>query len=353
MTIEEMKAKGLVLFECISGSRAHGLATQDSDTDIRGVFYLPKEQFYWLTYIPQISNETNDIVYYELGRFVELLSKNNPNILELLATPEEFVLYKHPVLEKIRLEDFLSKLTKDAFAGYALSQVKKAKGLNKKVFHPMDRERKELLDFCYVLDGEKTVTLKNWLTRNNKQQTQCGLAKVDHMKGLYALYWDADANKGYKGIVRLDASNQVCLSSIPKNEPMEAYLLCKMDEYSIYCKQYKEYWDWMEKRNETRYQTTVKHGGGYDSKNMMHTMRLLLIARDIVKHGTLQVFTPYRAELLKIKAGHYTYEELLQKVAVLHEEIEQLYAVSSLMEKPEIVKIEKLLVEMRSEIYDG
>ncbi|MDH6601611.1 putative nucleotidyltransferase [Myroides gitamensis] len=147
MTIDEMKAQELVLFECISGSRAYGLATKDSDTDIRGVFYLPKEQFYGLNYIPQISNETNDIVYYELGRFIELLRKNNPNILELLATPEEFVLFKHPIFDKIRLEDFLSKLTKEAFAGYAMSQVKKAKGLNKKVFHPMDKQRKELLDF--------------------------------------------------------------------------------------------------------------------------------------------------------------------------------------------------------------
>jgi hypothetical protein len=36
---------------------------------------LPKDQFYGLQYIPQVSNETNDEVYYELGRFVELLIK--------------------------------------------------------------------------------------------------------------------------------------------------------------------------------------------------------------------------------------------------------------------------------------
>lgn len=30
---------------------------------------------------------TDDIVYYELGRFVELLLQNNPNMMELLATP--------------------------------------------------------------------------------------------------------------------------------------------------------------------------------------------------------------------------------------------------------------------------
>ena len=80
MTVGEIKNRGLLLFECISGSRAYGLDTAKSDTDMKGVFYLPVEQFYGLHYIPQASNETNDVVYYEIGRFVELLAKNNPNI---------------------------------------------------------------------------------------------------------------------------------------------------------------------------------------------------------------------------------------------------------------------------------
>lgn len=75
MTIQDIKAKNLILFEAISGSRSFGLATENSDTDIRGVYYLPKEDFFGLNYIPQISNETNDITYYEIGRFVELLQK--------------------------------------------------------------------------------------------------------------------------------------------------------------------------------------------------------------------------------------------------------------------------------------
>ena len=68
MTIQEIKNKGLLLFECISGSRAYGLDTPQSDTDIKGVFYLPKEQFYGLRYIPQISNETSDDLQDMLSR---------------------------------------------------------------------------------------------------------------------------------------------------------------------------------------------------------------------------------------------------------------------------------------------
>ena len=66
MDISTLKQSGSIIFECISGSKAYGLDTPASDTDIRGVYILPQDQFYSLNYIEQISNETNDIVYYEL-----------------------------------------------------------------------------------------------------------------------------------------------------------------------------------------------------------------------------------------------------------------------------------------------
>ncbi len=160
MTIQDLKSKNLILFEVISGSKSFGLDTPTSDTDIKGVYYLPKEQFFGLDYIPQISNETNDEVYYELGRFVELLLKNNPNILEILASPDDCVLYKHPIMERLKLEDFLSKLCKDSFAGYAVTQIKKARGLKKKIMNPMQKEKKSLLDFCFILEGYDSIALK-------------------------------------------------------------------------------------------------------------------------------------------------------------------------------------------------
>jgi predicted nucleotidyltransferase len=118
MTIKDLKDKKLLLFECLSGSKAYGLATPQSDTDIKGIYYMPKEMFFGLKYIPQISDESNDEVYYEIGRFIELLIKNNPNILEILATPENCISYKHPVMDKLNIEMILSKLCKDTFGGY-------------------------------------------------------------------------------------------------------------------------------------------------------------------------------------------------------------------------------------------
>ncbi|NML72198.1 nucleotidyltransferase [Chryseobacterium sp. RP-3-3] len=351
MTIQDLKNKNLILFEAISGSRSFGLATENSDTDIRGVYYLPKEDFFGLNYIPQISNETNDITYYEIGRFVELLQKNNPNILEMLASPEDCILQKNSIMDLLRPEDFLSKLCKDTFAGYAVSQIKKAKGLNKKILNPIEKERKSVLDFCYILDGPGSVPLKKWLSENGKFQEKCGLTNIGNTKGMHALFYDESGNLDYKGIIQHEEANQVSLSSVPKDEKPTAYLYCNLDAYSTYCKDYKEYWKWVSERNEDRYNVNKEHGQNYDSKNMMHTIRLLQSCEHIFKTNSLQIRVDNREELLDIKAGNWSYEKVMQKAEDLIKSIEHHHSVSLLPDDPDIKKTEKILIEIREKLY--
>lgn len=351
MTIQDLKDNDLILFEVISGSKSFGLDTPASDTDIKGVFYLPKEKFFGLDYIPQISNETNDEVYYEIGRFVELLLKNNPNILEILATPEDCILYKHPLMEQLKLENFLSKLSKDSFAGYAMTQIKKARGLKKKIVNPMEKERKSLLEFCHILEGYDSVPLVKWLQEKQLEDSQCGLINIPHSKGMFALFYDAAKNLGYRGIVKHDNSNDVVLSSIPKGEKELAYLYCNLDGYSTYCKEYKEYWDWVEKRNDDRYNTNQQHGKNYDSKNMMHTVRLLQSALQIAQTATLSIRVDNREELLSIKAGDMEYDALLQKAEDLITAIETAYPLSHLPDVPDQNKVITKLIAIREALY--
>lgn len=351
MTIQDLKNKNLLLFEAISGSRAFGLATETSDTDIRGVYYLPKEDFFGQNYIPQISNETNDITYYEIGRFVELLQKNNPNILEILASPENCILHKDPLMDLLKTEDFLSKLCKGTFAGYAVSQIKKAKGLNKKIMNPIDRERKSILDFCFILDGQGSVSLKKWLLESGKAQEKCGLIAIDHTKGMFALFYDDSQNLDYKGIIQHEEANQVSVSSVPKDEKPYAYLFCNLDAYSTYCKDYREYWKWVEERNEDRYNVNQTHGQNYDSKNMMHTIRLLQSCEQIFRNHSLQIRVENRDELLDIKAGNYSYEAVMEKADNLIESIEHHHSVSLLPESPDLKKTTKILIQIREQLY--
>ncbi|MDX6187891.1 nucleotidyltransferase domain-containing protein [Flavobacterium sp. Fl-318] len=351
MTIQDLKSQNLILFEVISGSKSFGLNTPASDTDIKGVYYVPKEKFFGLEYIPQIANETNDEVYYEIGRFVELLLKNNPNILEILATPEDCILYKHPLMDCLKIEDFLSKLCKDSFAGYAVSQIKKARGLNKKIVNPMPKEKKSLLDFCYILKGYETISLTAYLTENNLNQEQCGLVNLPNSKGMFALFYDADSTLAYKGIIQKETSNDVSLSSVPKGQKSIAYLSCNQDGYSKYCKEYTDYWSWIEKRNEDRYNTNQQHGKNYDSKNMMHTIRLLQTAEQIGSTGKLNIKVNNREELLDIKAGNRAYDDLLQMADDLIVSIESYYRTSAIQEAPDEEKVIRTLIRIREELY--
>lgn len=349
MTLEELKSSGHIIFECISGSKAYGLDTPTSDTDIRGVFVLPKDQFYGLNYIGQINDETNDTAYYELRKFIELCSKNNPNILELLNVPEDCVLYKHPIFDQIKMSLFLSKQCEKSFANYAYAQIKKARGLEKKIVNPVEKERKSVLDFCYVYDNSSSMPLKDFLNKRNLKQENCGVTNIPHLKDCHNLYHSIDIP--YKGVIKSDRANEVALSSIPKEERAIALMFFNKDGYSIYCKRYKEYWDWMEKRNDERYKTTVSHGKNYDSKNIMHTFRLLHMAKEIAIENTIHVKRTDRSFLLDIKKGKYEYDELVVWAEERKQELEMLYANSSLHERPNLIKVNNLLSSIREEYY--
>jgi hypothetical protein len=349
MTIKDLKENNLIILECISGSKAYGLDTPTSDTDIKGVFILPKKDYYGLDYTPQVSNPTNDIVYYEFGRFMELLSVNNPNILELLNTPKDSILIKHPIFDEIDSSLILSKLCKNTFGKFALSQIKKAKGLKKKIVNPIDKERKSVLSFCFVNHKQGSIPLIKFLEKNNFQQENCGLINIAHMKNVFALFHGE--NLGYKGITKNNSSNDISLSSIPKEEKEIALLYFNKDGYSTYCKEYKEYWDWVENRNEERYQNTKSHGKNYDAKNMMHTFRLLEMAIEIAREERINVKRPNRNYLLDIKAGNFEYDELVNKANQLQNEMETAFADSSLMEKPNRKKINDLTYQLREKLY--
>ena len=349
LTIEKIKSNGWLIYEVVAGSKAYGLDTAKSDTDIRGVFVLPKDYFYGLHYVEQVNNETNDIVYYELKRFLELLAKNNPNIMEMLNIPDQFVLLKDELMNRIIPSIFISKLCEKTFANYAYAQIKKAYGLEKKVMNPVAEKRKSILDFCYIYQNKEAVSLLEYLSFNNFYQENVGLTVIDHLRDCYNLYYSKELP--YQGIVSNDHANDVRLSSIPKEELPMAMMYFNKDAYSVYCKKYKEYWDWVEKRNDERYKTTVSHGKGYDSKNMMHVFRLLLMAKEIATTKSIHVYRQDRDFLLSIKAGEFEYDDLVNKAEAMKNELPFLYQHSDLQDEPYQDKIYDLLVNIRKEYY--
>jgi predicted nucleotidyltransferase len=115
-----------VIYRCIVGSRAYGLDTDGSDTDVRGVYLAPAELQWSLFGAPeQFEDNATQSCYWELQKFLTMALKANPNILECLYSP---MVEKTTELgtELLSLRGrFLSQMIFQTFNGYAMSQFKK------------------------------------------------------------------------------------------------------------------------------------------------------------------------------------------------------------------------------------
>ena len=118
-----------VIYRCVVGSRAYGLAGPDSDTDRRGIYLPPAERHWSLFGVPeQLEDADAQECYWEIGKFLAMALKANPNILECLYTP--LVETVAPLAEELRANRrrFLSQFVYQTYNGYVLSQFKKLEG---------------------------------------------------------------------------------------------------------------------------------------------------------------------------------------------------------------------------------
>jgi predicted nucleotidyltransferase len=115
-----------VIYRCVIGSQAYGLADAASDIDRRGV-YLPAADLHWSLYgVPeQLENHETQEAYWELQKFLVLALKANPNVLECLYTP--LVEKATPLAEELLAmrSIFLSRMVYQTYNGYVMSQFKK------------------------------------------------------------------------------------------------------------------------------------------------------------------------------------------------------------------------------------
>ena len=140
------------LLKVLIGSRAHGLAREDSDYDYRGVYIAPMTRIA-LSEIGGVKtteswrkDEGEDSASYEIGHFLKLALKSNPNILEVFKAP---IIDMHkimmPVWPNTQMQDlwgekgiplgqelrdlfpsvWSSKAVYDSFSGYSKNQLRK------------------------------------------------------------------------------------------------------------------------------------------------------------------------------------------------------------------------------------
>ena len=143
----------------VAGSRLYGNSTPESDWDYRGVFIASnRDKLGLIDHVEQLGGETgkgksgellykalikaglkleetDDVVLYEVKRFVELARDANPNILDSLCHNylSDANVYYNSTGEHLLRHKFLfmTKKLKHTFSGYAMSQLHKIKNHNR------------------------------------------------------------------------------------------------------------------------------------------------------------------------------------------------------------------------------
>lgn len=383
MNYNYLKENGLILYEVISGSRSYGTANENSDLDIRYVYIQPLDDILSGDYKKQVNDQKNDIIGYEISRFLELLSNANPNILELLWVDDEFIISKNPLFDII-LESrdiFLTKKCKMTFAGYAKSQIKSLDNKSKK--HNWENRKmakKTIFDFIFFIEEGKKISWNSWNKRRGIEKF-IGLSNIS--RDLYAVYFDyvawscfspflldsiKECNKyalnnaglktglGYKGILKLDEtggvkSNQLRLSKIPKGETPIGYITYNPDDYTKYCIEYAQYVEWLNNRNKSRWVVSIE-GNEIDGKNILHLVRLVRMAIEIANGMGLIVKRPDAQELLNIKMGNFYLQDLLENVNRDLENIDNLFNQSNLPEDVDLNVVKNMLLSIRKKFFN-
>lgn len=348
-----------LIFKALVGSHSYGTSIPTSDTDYKGVYMQNPDDLLSFGYKEQV-DIGKDECYYEVRRFLQLLQTANPTVLELLYSPQDCIEITSPQFELIvaNRSKFLTQKCLLSFGGYAIAQIKKAKGLDKKMNWEKARVvRKTPIDFIYVYEDGKTMSLDSWLKREDKKQEHCGLVALDHFKDCFALYYDynshygQEANRnyhplGFKGVI-LDDSNSVRVSSVPKGMLPVAIIYYNKDGYSMHCKDYREYQMWLENRNTQRYVDNTLHNQKIDGKNMLHCRRLLDMAMEIAQEGTVNVRRPNAEYLLSIRRGEVPLDDIIKKAEEDLKLLDELYAKSGLPLDCDKEFVNELLLSIR------
>ena len=402
INFDSIRASGDLLFESIRGSHLYGLNGPDSDIDTFGVWCCP---IGWLLgsgkdYIPDVRSEKNDDTWYDIGKYIHLLEESNPDAIISLFTPSDKILHFDPILQPLWdiRDQILSKACFKSFSGYAKDQLMKARGKNKKISIDPEtvKTRKTPIDFCYVIrqDGGGTVNLRTWLDERGLKQEHCGLAHIQPGKGMYYLYYNWGEDKDstvenymkvqypnassyshgfykkqlegekekageaitYRGIIckNEEEGTQLRLTSIPKEAQAEGPLCIfqyNQDAFEHHCRQYKEYWEWVDKRNKERFVIDSEHG--FNAKNLSHCMRLMIQGMEIAQgKGLILDRRGIDADLLMdIKNHKMTYDEIMKMCESKQAEMEKAFETSTIPDLPPIDKLENLLIQIRQEHY--
>lgn len=339
--------KDRTIFLTIHGSVAYGLNTPESDIDYRGICIPTKEYFLGFNKnFEQLVLIDPDATIFNIIKFFGLTAANNPNTLELLFVDEKDHLL---VTEAGQLlidnrDKFLSKQLKERYIGYAKAQAHRIKNhkkwLHQKMTAPPTRKECGLPDKP-LIDKDQFDAIKSLINKKLSQWT-CNFEPFSDSQKIYLQGKVSDILTEME-ITSDDQWNAAARCIGLDDNLIE--IISKEKFYESKIEDWKNYLSWKKNRNPKR--AALEEKFGFDLKHGTQLVRLLKLGKEALENGVLQVKRTYdREELMGIKNGSMTFEQLIEYADKIEEEIKESYKTSKLPDQPDIKFLDNLCVSI-------
>jgi predicted nucleotidyltransferase len=368
------------IFLAVSGSQAYGFASPDSDWDYRGVCIPPLDSYIGILdkfeqivdsgkekhvfkHYEGIVRPDADMQVMELSKFAGLAASCNPSVIEILFTdPRDYVLCL-PIMDRLieNRQLFLSKAAKPRFCGYALSQLQRIKRHKRWLDNPPTHKptRQEfglpergLLSQDQVGAAEALIQREiddfmieqDHLPEDVKIELHAGMGRM--MRAIWSSLNESQTYPVGDG-QRFETTDEALYWGVAEDQGFsENFLevLNREKRYRTALREYHSYQHWLDTRNPARAELEKKYG--YDTKHATHLVRLIRMAREILEKGEVNVFRPDAAELKEIRAGGWTYEQVVEYAEREDEALNEVVKTSPLPKVPDRQKIHDLVHNM-------
>ena len=305
----------------LGGSWAYGTNIETSDIDIRGCALNKKEEILTNIKFEQVIDNNTDTTIYSFNKLVYLLSKCNPNIIEILGLKDDHYIYLSDIGKELidNKQIFLSKKAYFTFGNYAYNQLRR---LDNKAARKLDQTEQE----NHILNSIKN----SQLTFSEKY--------LDYDEDSIKLYLDKAINDELDSEIFMD----IHLTHYPLRDYKGMW-----SEMNNIIKEYSR----LGHRNEN----AIKRGKL--AKHMMHLIRLYMMCDDILLDGKIITYREKEHDfLMDIRNGKFLddndqpTEEFMDIVEVYQEKVKKSYEISDLPHSPDYNKINKFMADINEKI---
>ncbi len=344
---KELMADNMIV-KHYAGSISYGTNLPTSDVDFRGVFCGdPINILAPFHPIKECEDQDEeDTKLFELRHFFKLCVDCNPNIIETLWVDESDIIFTTDAYHYIRQyrEEMLSQKIAHTTSGYAFSQLKRIKGHNKWINNPQSDQPPVPKDF---------VSMVQYFGKDKMLKFNIDDWNVDHQFGhygndIYGIY-EGKGRRLYDKFGKLNTDIPISREELGLPKLIVKY---NKSVFKEHLQNNEQYWSWKKNRNKSR--SVLEEEFGYDTKHAMHLVRLLRMGKEVLETGKIIVKRPDAEELLAIRNGSMTYEEIVEYAEDMDNDIKtNLLKNTDLQKKVNKVRVAEILMTAQDAIWSS